>query len=118
LTKYLPVKKRFNKDDIGLSKANLARRIRQVLEELGPTYIKLGQLLSTRADILPPQYIKELRQLQDRVPAVDFSQINDLLKEELGDRISLFKDIESEPQAAASIAQTHRAVIYQTITYF
>ncbi|MDI3547685.1 MAG: ubiquinone biosynthesis protein [Halanaerobiales bacterium] len=112
LAKFLPFKKRFGKDDGDLNKKNLARRIRHVLQELGPTYIKLGQILSTRADILPPQYIKELRLLQDKAPSVPFSEIRKILIAEVGeDFADIFREIDPEPQAAASIAQTYHAVL-------
>lgn len=112
LAKFLPFKKRFGKDDGDLNRKNLARRIRHVLQELGPTYIKLGQILSTRADILPPQYIKELRLLQDKAPSVPFSEIRKILIAEVGENFAdIFREIDPEPQAAASIAQTHHAVL-------
>lgn len=58
----------------------MAVRIREVLQDLGPAYIKLGQLLSTRADIFPPVFITEMRKLQDKVPAEKFEDIEDFLK--------------------------------------
>ena len=70
LKKYLPFKKRFNIDTEDINRPTLAVRVRRVLQELGPTYIKLGQLMSTRPDILPPVFIKELRKLQDEVAPV------------------------------------------------
>lgn len=109
LNKYLPLKKRINNDKV-LYKKDLSVRLRKVLQELGPTYIKLGQLLSTRADILPPNYIQELRKLQDKVEPVPFEEIEIVLIKELGvDYIKNFKKIDKTPQAAASIAQTHKA---------
>jgi ubiquinone biosynthesis protein len=90
----------------------LAVRIREVLQELGPAYIKLGQLLSTRADVFPPIFIYEMRKLQDKVPAEDFELIEEFIKDELGDKYEeeILK-IEEEASAAASIAQTHRVVL-------
>jgi len=112
LTKYLPVKKRFNKDNAELNKKGIATRLRKVLQELGPTYIKLGQLLSTRADILPTVYIKELRKLQDKVDSVPFEEIEKVIIDELGNNyMEYYQKIDKEPQAAASIAQTHRAIL-------
>lgn len=111
LSKFLPLGKRLKKDE-ELEKVNLASRIRRVFQDLGPTYIKLGQLLSTRADVLPPHYIKELRKLQDQVPAESFKKVESVLIEELGeDYQRFFKEINTEPRAAASIAQTYHAVL-------
>ncbi len=113
LTKYLPFKKRFNKESYELNKKGFATRFRKVLQELGPTYIKLGQLLSTRADILPTVYMKELRKLQDEVDPVPFKDIEGVLIEEIGNNyMQYFQKIDKEPQAAASIAQTHRAILH------
>lgn len=110
LKKYLPFNQRFSKENDEFNRRNLAERIRIALQELGPTYIKLGQILSTRADIIPPSLIKELRKLQDRVDPVPFSKIEKQLNKELKiDYKSVFKEIKREPQAAASIAQIHRA---------
>lgn len=110
LDKYLPFKERLNRDENSLNKKSFAARVRQVLQELGPTYIKFGQLLSTRADILPPVYIKELRKLQDKAEHLSFSDMERVLIEELGDHYQeKFLKINKKPQATASIAQTHRA---------
>ena len=85
-------------------------RIRRVLEELGPSFIKLGQLMSTRADLFPPEYVEEFRKLQDRVPPVPFEEIRAVLekalKRPLGD---VFQSLEAESMAAASVAQVHTA---------
>lgn len=87
-----------------------ARRIRKVLEELGPSFIKLGQLMSTRADIFPPQYLEEFNKLQDRVPPVPFEKIKEVIERELKRPVSeIFKSIEEESLAAASVAQVHMA---------
>jgi len=86
------------------------QRIRRVLEELGPSFIKLGQLMSTRADIFPPPYIDELTKLQDRVPPIGFEKIKEVIERELKSPLSeLFKSIETEALAAASVAQVHMA---------
>ncbi len=86
------------------------RRIRKVLEELGPSFIKMGQLMSTRADLFPPEYIDEFKKLQDRVPPVDFDQIKRVVEKDLKDSLEdAFDSFESECLAAASVAQVHLA---------
>lgn len=80
------------------------------LEALGPTYIKLGQLLSTRVDLLPPAYTDALVRLQDEVEPFPFADVERIVEEELGVRISkAFEEFEAEPLAAASLGQVHRA---------
>lgn len=85
-------------------------RVRKVFEELGPTYIKLGQILSTRPDLVPPDYIAEFEKLQDRAPKVPFSQVREVLETELGDKIeTVFSEFDRDPIASASIGQVHLA---------
>ncbi len=85
-------------------------RLRMVLEELGPTFIKLGQNLSTRADLVPPEWAEEFKQLQDNCPQVPFTEIHKVLAEEFPGRLPfLFSFIEEQALAAASMAQVHRA---------
>jgi ubiquinone biosynthesis protein len=87
-----------------------AERLRLALEELGPTFIKLGQALSTRADLLPPDFIKELVKLQDHVAPFAFPEARGVLETELkGSSSSIFRSIEPVPLAAASIGQVHLA---------
>lgn len=89
---------------------HLGQRIRHVLGELGPTFIKIGQFASTRPDILPMPIIRELEQLQDRVPQVPFEVIREKVEQELGAPIQeLFRDFNPSPLAAASIGQVHYA---------
>ncbi len=85
-------------------------RMRMALEELGPTFIKFGQLLSTRPDLLPPEYIAELEHLQDRIAPVPFDQIRRVVERELDAPLAdHFQSFETECLAAGSIAQVHRA---------
>lgn len=82
------------------------------LQQLGPTYVKLGQVLSTRPDVLPPAYIAALERLQDEVDAVPFAQIDAILDQELGElREALLAELDEAPIATASIAQVHGAVL-------
>ena len=86
------------------------RRIRRVFEELGPTFVKLGQLMSTRADMFPSEYLDEFKKLQDRVPPVPFEEIRALVEKELKRSISeIFVSVKEESLAAASVAQVHLA---------
>lgn len=86
--------------------------LREALEELGPAFVKLGQILSTRADLLPPAYIAELERLQDQVPSEPFAAIRQTVESELGTTIeSGFRRFEEVPLAAASIGQVHAAVL-------
>ncbi|HWI55332.1 MAG TPA: AarF/ABC1/UbiB kinase family protein [Desulfobacteria bacterium] len=90
--------------------ANTAERLRVVLQELGPTFIKLGQILSTRPDLLPPVFITELEKLQDKVPSVEFPQIKAILEQETGRNIDqIFSRLDTVPMASASIGQVHEA---------
>src|SRR3954452_25353531 len=86
-----------------------AAEFRQALEELGTTYIKLGQLLSSRPDLLPDVYIEELGKLVDDVPAAPFAEIEQIIHDDLG--AEPFVRIDPETLATASIAQIHRALL-------
>jgi len=86
------------------------QRVRMALEELGPTYIKLGQVLSTRPDLIPVEFIEELSKLQDSVPPFPFGDAEAIIQRELGAPSSeVFEHIQIEPVASASIGQVHRA---------
>ncbi|MBL8885085.1 MAG: hypothetical protein JNK16_00375 [Phycisphaerales bacterium] len=90
-----------------------AARVRTVLEELGPTYVKLGQVLSTRPDLIPAEWADEFKSLQNSVPGVEYEEIEKILEEEFGPRLhALFRSIQKKPLAAASIAQVHKAVLH------
>jgi predicted unusual protein kinase regulating ubiquinone biosynthesis (AarF/ABC1/UbiB family) len=89
-----------------------ARELARDVERLGPTYIKLAQLLSTRPDIIPPVYAEALARLQDDVEPFSYAEVEKILTDELGVRLSkAFERIEAKPLAAASIAQVHHALL-------
>jgi ubiquinone biosynthesis protein len=88
-------------------------RIRCVLEELGPSFIKLGQLMSTRADIFPAEYVEEFTKLQDQVPPVPFSDIKRVIEQELRRPLEeIFEEFTPKSMAAASVAQVHLAKLF------
>jgi len=96
-------------DDHSASPAK-AQAFRERLVELGPAYIKLGQVLSTRPDLLPPEYIRELETLQDNVDPLPYSEVEACIEEELGGRISkLFATFDETPLGTASLGQVHAA---------
>jgi len=97
----------------GSTKANeeaRARELTELITELGPTFIKIGQALSIRADLLPPAYLLALTELQDRVPPVPTEQADQILEQELGQAVGeMFEEITPEPIASASLGQVYRA---------
>jgi ubiquinone biosynthesis protein len=88
------------------------RRLREMLDELGPTFVKFGQLLSTRPDVVPPDIVAELRGLQDDVRPFPYADVERTIQEELGQPVGrLFVEFDETPLAAASIGQVHRAML-------
>ncbi len=91
-------------------RATRAERIRAAIEQLGPTYVKLGQVLSTRPDLVPPDLLIELAKLQDRVAPFPFEEVRRIVEEELGaPPEAVFEAFDAEPLASASLGQVHRA---------
>ncbi|MCK5698706.1 MAG: hypothetical protein KAH93_02580 [Candidatus Aenigmarchaeota archaeon] len=105
------LRKRFEKPEyVRLAKLPAQVRARMILEELGPTFIKFGQILSTRPDLIPMEYAEELKKLQDCVPKRAYSTIRDVIEEETGKEIhAVFPYFEEDPIASASIGQVHIA---------
>jgi ubiquinone biosynthesis protein len=94
------------------SPSDRGRRLREMLEELGPTFVKFGQLLSTRPDVVPPDIVAELRRLQDDVSPIAFASVREVIENELDLTLErAFLEIEETPVAAASIGQVHRALL-------
>jgi ubiquinone biosynthesis protein len=89
---------------------SLPERLRMIFEELGPTFIKFGQILSIRRDVLPEEYVSEFEKLQDAVPPFSYAEVARLIAEEFGRNVKdVFEEFASEPLASASIAQAHLA---------
>jgi ubiquinone biosynthesis protein len=107
LTDLFPRRSRVELDG---ARSQRGQHLREMLDELGPTFVKFGQLLSTRPDVLPPDIITELRGLQDDVRPFPFSQVEQVVQEDLGLTLDkLFIEFDERPIAAASIGQVHKA---------
>ncbi|WP_458411625.1 ABC1 kinase family protein [Schinkia sp. CFF1] len=96
-----------------MNKQTIGIKLRGVLQGLGPTFIKLGQIASTRRDLIPVEIAEELEQLQDHVIAFSFEQVREIIEEELGEKLeTLFHDFNEVPIATASIGQVHSAHLH------
>jgi ubiquinone biosynthesis protein len=112
LTDLLPWTTRVEVERDGVVSSERGRHLREMLDELGPTFVKFGQLLSTRPDVVPPDIVAELRSLQDDVRPFPFAQVKLVVETELGLTLEqAFLRFEEQPVAAASIGQVHRATL-------
>lgn len=101
-----------DRDAVGDDVYKRAESFAESLKEMGPTYVKFGQVLSTRPDIVPPPYIEKLEELQDQVGSFSFAEVERIVEEELGARISkVFTEFDHIPVATASLGQVHHAVL-------
>ncbi|EGD51441.1 2-polyprenylphenol 6-hydroxylase [Thermoanaerobacter ethanolicus JW 200] len=115
ILKHINVRRKILKqtNDENIAKLSRGERLKLALEELGPTFIKMGQILSTRSDILPKDVIKELEKLQDKVPAFSFDEVKSVIQNEFGESLEeAYAEFEPTPLAAASIAQVHKALLW------
>ncbi|KAF3632082.1 Kinase superfamily protein isoform 2 [Capsicum annuum] len=103
----------FTEDKQKARRRGTASWLRECVLQLGPTFIKLGQLSSTRSDLFPREFVDELAKLQDRVPAFSPKKAKEFIKKELGVPVDiLYKEFEDQPIAAASLGQVHRAILH------
>lgn len=115
IEQYLEIsmQKLFKREPKQVYRLTRPERVRHVLEELGPTFIKFGQILSTRPDLIPLEYIKELSRLQDKVPSFSFDEVRELVENELNMSLeAVFQYFDTQPLAAASIGQVHKARLH------
>ncbi len=112
LYRFVPLTKRFKAKLRKKHATTNPVRLRLALERLGPTFIKLGQMLSVRPDIIPLAYLKELEKMQDSVPPFTFKEVKEIIKFELKQPINkIFKSFDRKPIASASIGQVHKAIL-------
>lgn len=113
LTDLLAIPSRWFAGSTPVTPLSTFERIRKTVEELGPTFIKIGQVGSLRPDLLPPGLVKEFEKLQDRVPPFEFADVERIVEEELGEPLDeLFAAFDKESLAAASIGQVHKAKLH------
>ena len=112
LARWIPIRHGAHGQERRRQPYSTPEHLRRALEELGPTFIKLGQLLSTRSDIVPASYLNELARLQDRAPAIPLPTVESLIEQELGaPPDDIFARFEAVPLACASIGQAHLATL-------
>ena len=113
LLHMLSLPKRLFADMEEIDPKSVGERIRQVIEELGPTYVKIGQMASTRADVIPADILHELEKLQDNVPPFSFEAVSRIIEEELGSPLGeIYSSFDEKALAAASIGQVHCARLH------
>lgn len=109
---YLKMRKRNSDVEMTSSKKSIGERLRISLEELGPTFVKVGQILSTRADIVPHDIVEELKKLQSSVQPFSYSEVKAVIEKEFEDVLeNIFREFSEQPIASASISQVHYAVL-------